>query len=73
MAMQVVMDRTGDRRHYFTPNDLKAPADAEQRFNKLVAIGFTAATRTAAGKVSLLRSFDPNAEETLFFPRVVGG
>src|SRR6202022_2796360 len=33
------------------------------------AFGFTAAVRDAAGKATVTRSFDPMAEETLFFPR----
>jgi hypothetical protein len=39
----------------------------------LTAFGFTAAVRDAAGKATVTRSFDPMAEETLFFPRLVGG
>jgi hypothetical protein len=39
----------------------------------LTSVGFAAAVRDAEGKVTLTRSFDPNAEETLFFPRLVGG
>jgi hypothetical protein len=38
----------------------------------LTAFGFTAAVRDA-GKATVTRSFDPKAEETLFFPRLVGG
>ena len=53
--------------------DSQALAKAEKRFNKLTGAGFTAAVRTAAGEVSRIRSFDPSAEETLFFPRLVGG
>jgi hypothetical protein len=32
-----------------------------------------AAVRTESGDVAVTRSFDPKAEETLFFPRLVGG
>jgi hypothetical protein len=39
----------------------------------LTSLGFTAAVRTAAGEVTVSRSFDPTAEEMLFFPRLVGG
>jgi len=39
----------------------------------LTGLGFTAAVRDADGEVSVVRSFDPTAEETLFFPRLVGG
>jgi hypothetical protein len=73
MATQIVMDHTGDTRHYFNLHDPKAVAKAEERFGNLTDAGFTAAVRTAAGDTAVTRSFDPTAEETLFFPRLVGG
>jgi hypothetical protein len=73
MATQIVMDHTGDTRHYFDANDAQALTKAEERFKELTKVGFTAAVRSAPGEVSVTRSFDPNAEETLFFPRLVGG
>jgi hypothetical protein len=73
MAIQIVMDRTGDCRHLFNPNDAQELAEAEQRFYELTKVGFTAALRSGPGQVSQIRSFDPNAEETVFFPRLVGG
>jgi hypothetical protein len=73
MAIQIVMDHTGDSRHRFNPEDARALAKAEERFKRLTGLGFTAAVRTASGGVSIVRSFDPNAEETVFFPRLVGG
>jgi hypothetical protein len=73
MPIQIVMDHTGDTRHYFDADDTKALSKAEERFKALTSVGFTAAVRTAAGEVTLTRSFDPTAEETLFFPRLVGG
>ena len=73
MAMQIVMDHTGDTRHSFNPDDVQAVAKAKKRFNELTGKGFTAAVRTGSGEVSKIRSFDPTAEETLFFPRLVGG
>jgi hypothetical protein len=73
MATQIVMDHTGDTRHYFDANDAQAFREAEERFEKLIGDGFTAAVRTAAGEVSRVPAFDPTAEETLFFPRLVGG
>ena len=68
MATQIVMDRTGDTR-----DDTEAVFKAEERFNVLTSVGFTAAVRDAEGEVTVTRSFDPTAEETLFFPRLVGG
>jgi hypothetical protein len=73
MATLIVMDHTGDTRHYFDANDARALREAEDRFKELTGEGFTPAVRTAAGEVSRIRSFDPAAEETLFFPRLVGG
>src|SRR5689334_8474429 len=45
MAIQIVMDRTGDTRHLFNPNDAQELARAEQRFYELTKVGFTAALR----------------------------
>ncbi|MGE9007888.1 hypothetical protein ACO2JO_04865 [Leptospira interrogans] len=73
MATQIVMDHTGDSRHYFDADDTKALSNAEERFNALTSAGFTAAVRDAAGDVTVTRSFDPTAEETLFYPRLIGG
>lgn len=73
MAIQIVMDRTGDSRHPFNPDDARELAKAERRFSALTDGGFTAAVRTGPGRVSQIRSFDPTAEETVFFPRLVGG
>jgi len=73
MATQIVMDRTGDSRHLFDQHDRTGLAEAEQRFHSLTRQGFTAATRTPAGDLKVVRSFDPTADETLFYPRLVGG
>ena len=43
------------------------------REKELTGAGFTAAVRTASGEAVVKRTFDPNAEETLFFPRLIGG
>ena len=73
MATQIVMDHTGDTQHHFDANDTEALLKAEERFKALTAVGFTAAVRDAAGKATVTRSFDPTANETLFYPRLVGG
>jgi hypothetical protein len=67
------MDHNGDTRHSFDANDEQALLKAERRFKALTGSGFTAATRTASGEPVVTRTFDPAAEETLFFPRLVGG
>ena len=63
MAIQIVMDRTGDSRHHFNSHDAQEIAKAEQRFYELTKVGFTAAVRTGPGQVCQIRSFDPNAED----------
>jgi hypothetical protein len=73
MAKQIVMDATGDTRHEFDAADAIAVAEAERRFKRLTGAGFTAAARRGDGRSELLRSFDPSAEETVFFPRLQGG
>jgi hypothetical protein len=47
--------------------------EAERRFKALTGAGFTAATRATSGEPVVTRTFDPTVEETLFFPRLVGG
>jgi hypothetical protein len=73
MATQIVMDHTGDTRHQFDVEDIKALAAAERRFKVLTFAGFTAAVRTPSGETNVTRTFDPSAEETLFYPRLIGG
>jgi hypothetical protein len=73
MSIQIVMDRSGDTRHAFDINDHAELALAEKRFLELTGAGFTAAARSGLGEPRVIRSFDPTADETLFFPRLVGG
>ena len=72
MATQIVMDHSGDTRHIFDGKDAKALLEAERRL-ELTGAGFTAAIRTASGEPAVTHKFVPTAEETLFFPRLVGG
>ena len=73
MATQIVMDHYGDTRHVFDENDSTASALAEKRFMELVGKGYTAAVRNRSGMHEITRSFDPKAQETPFYPRLVGG
>ena len=73
MPIQIVMDRSGDTRHTFDAGNSASVAEAEKRFMELTGVGFTAAVRTGPGEQRIIRSFDPTAEETLFYPRLVGG
>jgi hypothetical protein len=72
MAKQIVMNETGDTRFEFAA-DAARVAEAERRFKQLTGAGFTAAVRRGDGRSELIRSFDPAAEETVFFPRLQGG
>jgi len=50
-----------------------ASAEARRRFETLTAAGFTAAMRTRPGDVRRFTAFDSRVDETVFFPRLVGG
>ena len=74
MAIQIVMDRTGDTRHEFDSADSKAVALAEERFRDLTGKGFRAvALGRDGGPGKLVRKFDPKVEQTLFIPQLQGG
>jgi hypothetical protein len=73
MATQIIMDYNGDTRLAFDAKDGRALLRAERRFKALTGVGYTAATRSGNGMPLVTRTFDPAAEETLFFPRLVGG
>ncbi len=74
MAVQIVMDRTGDTRHEFDATDARAVSLAEKRFKELTGRGFRAVALGkggAPGKV--IGRFDPEVERTLFIPQLQGG
>ncbi|MGY3444772.1 MULTISPECIES: hypothetical protein [unclassified Bradyrhizobium] len=73
MAELFIMDQTGDTRYEFDPADREQLTRAETRFGELISEGYTAAARRADGETVLVRSLDPAAKETLFYPRLVGG
>jgi hypothetical protein len=73
MHTHIIMDRSGDTRHQFDPDDASAVAEAEKRFIELTEAGFIAAKRTGNGTSELIRVFDPAVQETVFIPRLVGG
>ena len=73
MPTQIVMNHNADTRYHFDARNAEALAEAEKRFKQLTGEGFTAAVRTKPGEVIKINSFNPKAEETVFFPRLVGG
>ena len=73
MPTQIVMNHNGDTSYHFDANDAEALAKADERFKQLIGEGFTAAVRIKPGEVTRTNSFNPKAEETVFFPRLIGG
>ena len=73
MPTQIVMDHNGDTRYRFDINDAEALAKADERFKQLTGEGFTATVRTGPAEVTKIKTFNPKAEETVFFPRLIGG
>ena len=70
MKTHIIMDRRGDTWH-----DAACPvalAEAEERFRDLTGKGFRAVALGTDGNV-LMRTFDPEVEQTLFIPQLVGG
>ncbi|MCP3397798.1 hypothetical protein NLM25_12630 [Bradyrhizobium sp. CCGB01] len=72
MATQIVMDHRRQQT-LLRANRSKRLAEAEWRLKKLIDQGFTAAMRMATGDLNVVRTFDPTAEETLSYPRLVSG
>jgi hypothetical protein len=74
MKTQIIMDETGDTRHFLDDADPKGVAEAELRFRQLTGRGFRAVALVKDGSPGrLLRGFDADVEETLFIPQLQGG
>ncbi len=70
---QLIMDATGHTTLEFDPANAAQVNAAKERHDAYKSLGYTAAERTGEGTSRLLHTFDPNVQETLFIPRVVGG
>ena len=67
MAKHDIMDHTGHTTVEFDKADPAALKEAQERFDKLVAEHHTAATRKAGEKdYTVVKAFDPTADETIF-------
>ena len=73
MKTHIIMDRRGDTRHEFDATCPVALAEAEKRFRDLTRKGFRAVALGRDGNNVLMRGFDPEVEQTLFIPQLVGG
>jgi hypothetical protein len=68
-----ILDRTGHTTIRWS-TDLQETVDAaNQRFNELIAQGYTAFVMTDTAHGEMTTTFDPQAETTLVIPRMVGG
>lgn len=74
MSKQHVMDASGHTTFEFDPTNSKDVAEAMERFTALVKDGHTAASRKGGtGDYTVNRTFDPNADETVFVSPMQGG
>lgn len=73
MPKQHVMDHTGHSTHEFNKANIVSAQEAEKRFAELTGKGFTAGVRTGPGEFKKVTAFDPDAEETVFIPQLIGG
>jgi hypothetical protein len=77
MPRHIIMDPSGHSTIEFDNTNMTDLAEAERRFKKLVAKGFTPAESRGDGKHHVpdqsKRVFDPRSEETIFIPALRGG
>ena len=77
MPRHIIMDPFGHSTIEFDGNSTIDLAEAERRFNKLVAKGFIPAEARGEGRHHVPnesnRDFNPDAEETIFVPAIKGG
>jgi hypothetical protein len=74
MSILIVMDRSGDTRHEFDPNDPRALASADRQFRELTGKGFRAVALNRNGQPGRLTTvFDPAVDQILFIPQLRGG
>ena len=77
MSRHIIMDPSGHSTIEFDSSNTTDLAEAERRFNKLVAKGFIPAEGRGQGTHHVpgqsKRAFDPHAEETIFVPALKGG
>lgn len=68
------LDRTGDTRIIWDPENEEEVENARRTFNELREKRFVAyAVRAGGGKGEVIRQFDPEAEKLILAPPLVGG
>ncbi len=75
MPVQKIMDPIkGHAEYQFDRNDIVSLHEAEERFTRLTGHGFSVVEPGAGGAPGRrLDKFDPDAEETVFIPALMGG
>jgi hypothetical protein len=77
MPQHIIMDPSGHTTIEFDTSNMTDLAEAERRFNRLVARGYVPAVREGVGRHYIpeqtKRVFDPHWEETIFVPALKGG
>ena len=73
MAKHLIMDQTGHSTVEFDKTNTVDLKEAMERFDNLVKKGYTPAELKADGNHSVTRTFNPEAEQTLFVPQLKGG
>ena len=77
MARHIVMDPSGHSSFQFDKNNISSLAEAERRYNELMGKGYVPAEVKGGGTHHVpnprQRSFDPDADETIFIPALKGG
>ena len=68
-----VMDHTGHSTESFKEGDIVSLAEASSRFAELKDRKFAAFRKDGEGQHTQLKVFDPEAQEVLFVPNLVGG
>lgn len=74
MPKQLIMDHTGHSEKVFDKADKVSMDEAERRFAELTGKGFRAVALGQSGEPGeIIKGFDPNVEQTLFIPQLIGG
>lgn len=74
MGTMCVMDRTGDSKSIWDPNNRDEVDQARKTFNDLKAKGYTAYhVRDDGKKAEIMRDFDPHAGKVILSPAMAGG
>lgn len=69
-----ILDKTGDTKIIWDPDDENEVANARRTFEDLKAKGFSAYSVNRRGnKDAVVNEFDPDAEKLILTPALVGG